>query len=154
MSFELQLHTETVDQCHPAEPLCMAPTVSLGEALRQMRELNRGTLLVCQNQILVGIFTERDALKLMAEGANFDVPLSQVMTPDPVVLRADDKVAKAITLMAEGGYRRMPIVDEHGRPTGLVKVGGILHYLVEHFPAVIYNLPPEPHHSTQQREGA
>jgi hypothetical protein len=29
-----------------------------------------------------------------------------------------------------------------------------MHYLAEHFPSVIYNLPPEPHHSTQEREGA
>ena len=56
--------------------------------------------------------------------------------------------------MAEGGYRRLPIVDELGRPTGIVKVEGIMHYLVEHFPTVIHNLPPKPHHSYQQRKGA
>jgi hypothetical protein len=56
--------------------------------------------------------------------------------------------------MSFGGYRRLPIVDDKGRPTGLLKVPGILHYLVEHFPNVVYNLPPTPHHSTQEREGA
>jgi branched-chain amino acid transport system substrate-binding protein len=48
----------------------------------------------------------------------------------------------------------LPIVDELGRPTGILTVQGIMHYLVEHFPAAIYNLPPVPHHSFQQREGA
>jgi CBS domain-containing protein len=76
------------------------------------------------------------------------------MTPNPVVLRARDTVGKAITLMAQGGYRRLPIVDDLGRPTGILTVQGIMHYLVEHFPAAIYNLPPVPHHSFQQREGA
>jgi hypothetical protein len=37
---------------------------------------------------------------------------------------------------------------------GLLKVRGIVHYLVEHFPKTIYNLPPEPSMVTQQREGA
>jgi CBS domain-containing protein len=80
--------------------------------------------------------------------------LQQVMTADPVVLRADDKVGKAISMMAQGGYRRLPIVDGRGRPVGIITAQGVMHYLVEHFPTVIYNLPPEPHHSMQQREGA
>lgn len=154
MSFHLNLNTEPVDQCHPAEPLCLLPTASVAEAMRQMQAHNRGAVLVCQEERVVGIFTERDALKLMVAGENFEAPLERFMTPDPVFLRAGDMVGKAISLMAEGGYRRLPIVDKLGRPTGMIKVEGILHYLVEHFPGVIYNLPPEPHHTTQMREGA
>ena len=154
VDFQLNLNTETVDQCHPAEPLCVAPTVSVAESLRQMKEHNRGAVLVCRDQRIVGIFTERDALKMMAAGANFDVPIQRFMTPDPVVLRARDMVGQAITMMAQGSYRRLPIVDDLGRPTGIITVEGIMHYLVEHFPAVIHNLPPEPHHSMREREGA
>ena len=154
MDFQLNLDSETVGHCHPIEPLCLAPTDSAAEALRQMKEQNRGAVLVCQDESVVGIFTERDALAMMAAADSFDTPLQEVMTADPVVLRTDEKVGKAISLMAKGGYRRLPIVDEQGRPTGVIKVEGILHYLVEHFPTSIYNLPPEPHHSTQQREGA
>ncbi len=76
------------------------------------------------------------------------------MTAKPFVLHAGDMVGKAISMMSSGGYRRLPIVDDEGRPTGMLKVEAILHYLAEHFPAAIYNLPPEPHHTTQQREGA
>jgi signal-transduction protein with cAMP-binding, CBS, and nucleotidyltransferase domain len=154
VNYPLNLSTDRVDQCHPDEPLCLAPSDSVGEAMRKMKAHNRGAVLVCHNQFIVGIFTERDSLKMMAAGASFEAPLEQFMTPDPVVLRARDTVGKAISMMAHGGYRRLPIVDESGRPTGIINVQGIMHYLVEHFPAVIYNLPPEPHHSTQQREGA
>lgn len=154
MSFELNLHTETVDECHPVAPLCLAPKDSVAEALAQMNERNRGAVLVCQDERVVGIFTERDVLRLMAAGTSLDAPLQDHMTPDPVVLRAGDKVGRAISLMAKGGYRRLPIIDAAGKPIGIVRVHGILRYLVEHFPAVIYNLPPEPHQTTQQREGA
>jgi predicted transcriptional regulator len=154
VSFELNLDTETVDRCHPAEPLCLAPATSVGEAMRQMRQQDKGAVVICDNGIVIGIFTERDVLKMMAAGESFDAPLAQVMTPDPVVLRARDTVGKAIALMAHGGYRRLPIVDDRGRATGIIKVEAILHYLAEHFPAVIYNLPPEPHHATHEREGA
>ena len=154
VNFQLNLNTETVDKCQLAEAVCLAPTANVSEALRQMKEQNRGAVLVCHDQVVIGIFTERDALKMMAAGASFDGPVRQFMTPDPVVLRPGDMVGKAITMMARGGYRRLPIVDDRGRPSGIVTVEGIMHYLVEHFPAVIYNLPPEPHHAIQQREGA
>ncbi|MGD9633148.1 MAG: cyclic nucleotide-binding/CBS domain-containing protein [Pirellulales bacterium] len=154
MSFQLNLNAETVDQCHPAEPLCIAPGVSMREALQQMRELNRGVVLVCDSAKIIGIFTERDALKMMAVRASLDGPLRQFMTPDPVVLHATDVVGKAISMMTHGGYRRLPIVDDLGKPTGIITAEGIMHYLAEHFPSVIYNLPPEPHYRTQQREGA
>lgn len=155
MSFHLNLNTETVSQCEPAPPVCMAPSASVRQALELMQVQNSGAVLVCQDQRVVGIFTERDALKLMAAGAGFDEPLERSMTRDPVVLRANDIVSKAITLMAQGGYRRLPIVDDRGQPTGIITVQGILHYLVDHFPTVIYNLPPEPHHlAVRAREGA
>jgi predicted transcriptional regulator len=154
VSFQLNLHTETVNHCHPAEVLCFAPADSVAEAMRQMNQKNRGAVLVCHNQMVVGIFTERDALRMMASAESFDTPLAKAMTANPVVLRASDTVGKAIKLMAHGGYRRLPIVDDHGRPTGVLTVQGIMHYLVEHFPTVIYNLPPEPHQATQMREGA
>ena len=111
--------------------------------------------MVCEAAKIIGIFTERDALKMMAARASLDAPLRQCMTADPIVLRASDPVGKAISMMAQGGYRRLPIVDELGRPTGIITAEGIMHYLVEHFPSVIYNLPPEPHYyCAQQREGA
>ena len=66
----------------------------------------------------------------------------------------NDNVGTAIRKMSLGGHRRLPIVDDQGRAVGLVKVSGILHYLVEHFPQTIYNLPPKPHPTTQEREGA
>ena len=124
------------------------------DALRQMKQENKAAVLICRDEALIGIFTERDALKMMATAANFDVPITDVMTLNPISLSPRGSVGAAISKMAQGGYRRLPIVDDQGRPQGLVKVEGILHYLVEHFPSVIYNLPPEPHHATQAREGA
>jgi CBS domain-containing protein len=154
VDFQLNLQSEIVEQSFLFEPLCLAPEASVREALGRMSEGNRAAVLVCRDGRLVGIFTERDALKMMARGASFDVPLSDVMTRNPVVLSRRDSVGSAIAKMSQGGYRRLPIVDEAGKPLGLLKIEGILHYLVEHFPSVVYNLPPEPHHSTQDREGA
>ena len=98
-TFQLNLDSETVDRCDPVEPLCLTPSDTVEYAFRQMKDHNRGAVLVCDQQVVIGIFTERDALKLMAAGASFDVPLQKSMTANPVVLRARDTVGKAITLM-------------------------------------------------------
>jgi len=103
---------------------------------------------------LSGVFTERDALRLLADGKNVDGPVSEVMVRNPVTVRKTDTVARAISLMSVGGFRRLPIVDDKGNIEGVLKVSGLLHYLVEHFPKVVYTLPPEPHYKTAAREGA
>jgi CBS domain-containing protein len=102
----------------------------------------------------VGILTERDALKLMAGGADFSQPVHEVMSSPPATIPANATVGEAIRTMSEGGYRHLPIVDHQERPTGVVAVHGIVHYLVDHFPATVYNLPPNPNDATKEREGA
>ncbi len=154
MDFRLNLDRETVAQVNPSPPCCIDPETPVAQVLEEMKDRQRGTALVCRDGVLVGIFTERDALRLIAQEADLDVPVRCVMTSDPQVLPQSATVAEAIDLMAAGGYRRVPIVDGRGQPVGLVKTSGILHYLVDHFPQVIYNLPPHPDHTTQQREGA
>lgn len=154
MDFQLDLETETVEHAHPAKPLCVAPEDSIRHVMRTLKQAATGAAMVCRDGKLVGIFTERDALRLLADGADLDEPVASVMVRDPVTLRTDDTVGKAIGLMAAGGFRRMPVVDGQGRVTGVLKVSGILRYLVEHFPKTVYTLPPAPHHKTVQREGA
>ena len=103
---------------------------------------------------LVGVFTERDALRLLADGASLDMPVSEVMIRNPVTVHKNDTVARAISLMSVGGFRRLPIVNDQGNVEGVLKVSGLLHYLVEHFPKIVHTLPPEPHYRTADREGA
>lgn len=154
MDFQLNLDSETVEHAHPGTPICVAPQVTIREVFERLKERARGAVLICRDGVLEGIFTERDALRLMADGADLDRPIETVMVRTPVTLSRSDTVGKAIAMMSEGGYRRLPLVDDENRPLGIVKVSGILHYLVEHFPKVVYTLPPHPHHAAQKREGA
>jgi predicted transcriptional regulator len=154
VDFQLHLETETVEHCYPSKPLCAAPDDTVRAVLRLMQAERTGVAMVCIEGRLLGIFTERDALRLLADGTNLDAPVSQFMVRNPVTLRTSDTVGKAIGLMSTGGFRRLPIIDGEGKILGVVKVSGILHYLVEHFPKVVYTLPPAPHHKTNTREGA
>ena len=154
MGFHLSLNTETLDAVYPKTPLVVEPETSVSDVLRLMKVERSGSVLVCRDGVLVGIFTERDALRLMAAAADLQVAISQVMVAKPVTVESHQSVAHAIRTMSDGGYRRLPVVDKEGRPVGVIVVTGIVHFLVEHFPETVYNLPPQPEPMTQDREGA
>jgi CBS domain-containing protein len=152
MDIGQNLNTETVDRAGLQTPLCVEPHIPVRQVLAILKQHSRGSVLVCRAGSIVGIFTERDALRVLASG-NLDAPVETVMTTKPVVLRRSDTIGSAIARMATDGYRRLPIVDEQGRPIGVLDVRAIIHWLVEHFPTAVYNLPPVSNPATQQREG-
>ena len=154
VSFELNLQAEEVRHAHPVDVVCVEPDATIRSVLQLMKTENTGNVLICQQNKLTGIFTERDALRLLATGIDLNAPVDQVMVKDPVTVQVTDTVKTAISKMATGGYRRLPVVDQSEQPIGMLKVSGILHYLVEHVPDFVYTLPPEPHHRTKTREGA
>lgn len=153
MDIELNLTTESVAQASPAQPVCVAPEATVREVLELMKERRVGSVLVCRDEVLAGIFTERDALRILAARGDLDRPIERVMSDVPASIPADANVAAAIQRMSFGGYRRLPIVDAQNKPKGVLQSSGIVHYLVQHFPKTVYNQPPVPFPATQLREG-
>ncbi len=165
MSFQLSLSTESVSSAYPDQPTFVTPTATVGEVIQLFSAQQTGSVLICADDSpeggrLLGIFTERDALKCMAAVSSgeqpelMSQPVSDVMSTELSTLRADTSVSEAIKLMSQGGYRHLPIVAEDGKPVGMENVYGIVHYLVDHFPQTIYNLPPNPRAIPSEREGA
>jgi CBS domain-containing protein len=155
MDLVKNLKIDSVSRLHPTAPRQVSPHQTVGEAVETMRREHVGCLLVCTGQQLVGIFTERDLMRrVLAVGKPLTVPVSECMTPDPVAVHPKDPISAAVRRMEQGGYRHLPVVDERGRPLGVLSVKRIVHYLVEHFPATVYNLPPDPGVVPQEREGA
>ncbi len=96
--------------------------MSVRAACRQMTEKRIGALLVVDNNRIAGIFTERDALnKILSAGVDPDTTLvEQVMVRDPQTITVDKPLAYALYMMAEGGFRHVPVVDRNGAPVGMV----------------------------------
>lgn len=97
------------------------PTDTVLAAAERMKERSIGALMVVEDDQLVGIFTERDALyRVIAAGADpSKTKISEVMTPNPQTIDADKPFRNALHLMYENGYRHVPVVDD-GRPIGVV----------------------------------
>jgi CBS domain-containing protein len=154
VDFQLHLETDTVEQASPSPAVCAAPEESVRGVLRILREGRTGSVMICRDEKLLGLCTERDLVRYLAAEGNLSAPISTIMVRDPVALQPQDSLATAIALMAERGFRQLPLVDAAGRILGVVSATGILHYLVQHFPKVVYTLPPAPHYKSAEREGA
>jgi len=104
---------------------------------------------------LIGIFTERDFVnRVVAAGVDPSRAVETVMTRTPKTVRRAASVHSAVELMASGGYRHLPVTGGGGEPLGVLSVKDVVRYLVEYFPAKVYNLPPTPDQAQPAREGA
>jgi CBS domain-containing protein len=155
MDLARNLKIDSVSRLHPTAPRQVTPNQTVAEAVALMCRERVGCLLVCENERVVGIFTERDLMRrILADGKPLTLPVADVMTPNPVMVHPKEPIGAAVQRMEEGGYRHLPVVDEEGRPVGVLSVKRIVHYLVEHFPGTVYNLPPDPCAVQMEREGA
>ena len=142
MDLGRNLKVESVSRLHPTPPWQVAPTQTVAAAVQLMRERNVGCVLICQEERLIGIFTERDLLRrVLAPNLPLTTPIFECMTPSPVVVHPKDSIGSAIKRMEEGGYRHLPVVVDE-RPVGILSAKRVVHYLVEHFAATVFNLPP------------
>ncbi len=102
--------------------LSLAPSISVHEAARQMKERHVGTVLVVERDRAVGIFTERDLLqRVLDQGRDPDrTILGDVMTRDPVMLHADEQGIEAIRTMREEGVHHIVVHGLAGGGYGIV----------------------------------
>jgi CBS domain-containing protein len=137
----------------------VSPRDSIEQVVRTMVGCRTGFALVMDGADgaarLVGIFTERDFVnRVVAAGADVSLPVERVMTVGPKVVRRSATVQSAVEMMEAGGYRHLPVVGDNGEPVGVLSVKDVVRYLVEYFPARVYNLPPTPDQAQPAREGA
>jgi CBS domain-containing protein len=85
---------------------------SLAEAARKMWTQQTGSLLVMDNESLIGILTERDVLRAVAAGARAeDVRISEVMSKDVTTVGPSTSLREAAKIMADRWIRHLPVVD-------------------------------------------
>jgi signal-transduction protein with cAMP-binding, CBS, and nucleotidyltransferase domain len=128
--FERALLNHPLGSLSPPPATRVAPEMAAADALVKMRGEDSGALIVERDGRVVGIFTERDAVRKLARRSLDGVSVEQVMTADPVVLRTDDSVAVAIHKMAVGGFRHIPVVDG-GAAVGMITAHDLFRYILE-----------------------
>ncbi len=73
-----------------------------------------------------GIFTERDAIRTVAQKIPLTTPLKKVMTKKVITIREGATLSEAMGAMASQGVRHLPVIDREGKLVGLLSIRGFL----------------------------
>jgi arabinose-5-phosphate isomerase len=83
--------------------------------------------VVDRNGRLIGIFTDGDLRRLVERGqTHFDIPVKSVMGRRPRFVGPEELVVTAAGLMREFKIAQLPVVDDDGKPIGLLDVQDLL----------------------------
>ncbi|HLI46684.1 MAG TPA: CBS domain-containing protein [Geobacterales bacterium] len=99
------------------------PKTSINEAARKMAQFNVGSIVIVdENNKILGIFTERDLVKAVANSINLNTELEKVMTKNPVRISYDEYIEKALLVMRENNVRHLPVVNKEDKFVGMISL--------------------------------
>ncbi len=137
------------------EPVASIPeSTKLRDVIGIMQKRRVAAVVIVDGGKVMGIFTERDLLnRIVGLALNEDLPIRDVMTPDPKTLSPEDRISDAIHLMTNRGYRHIPLVDKDGRNVGMISARDIVEFISHYYPQEVYNLPSDLDQVPKRPEG-
>ena len=113
------------------EVLSVAPEDTIGEAAQRMADANVGSSVVLEHGRLIGILTERDLLRAMAQRVHpSEARVREWMTAEPMAVSESTTADEAARLMVENGFRHLPVVDGE-RTLGVVSLRDVMRHGLE-----------------------
>ena len=105
--------------------ITVRPSATVLDVVALLKEYNLGAVVVsADSREVSGIVTERDVVRALVDGTDFLTgPVSAIMTSEVRTCTAQDSVQSLMTVMTEQRIRHLPVVDDHGRLTGIVSIG-------------------------------
>ncbi len=111
----------------PDRLLSVDPNTKLADVAREMRMNDQDSVAVMDDGMLVGIITERDLVRSIADGVNpKEAAAAVIMTVDPATVTADEDVSVVAVKMMRLGIRHLPVVNDKDEPVGLVSARSLV----------------------------
>jgi len=103
------------------------PSMTVEEAINILYEKHIGSVvLIDDNKKCVGIFTERDAIRLVAKNIELDQPLGNVMTKNVITIQENSSINEVRKIVLTHKIRHLPVVNQEDRIVGLLSVRAIV----------------------------
>lgn len=121
--------------------ITIKPDAFVYEALEIMNQHNISAILITENDVLKGIFTERDyARKVVLKGkSSKEVLINSVMTPSPIVITPDQSLEHCMQVMTDKHIRHLPVV-ENNQLSAIISIGDVVKFIIEDQKQTIQNL--------------
>ena len=122
----VEQHMRPLAECRVADEAETVRQMLIGASMPGRR--TGATMLVDADGRLSGIFTDSDLARLFEhrrDGA-LDCPIRQVMTPDPLRVASGAMMVDAVAIMAKRKISELPVVDDAGKPAGLIDVTDVV----------------------------
>ena len=99
------------------------PNITVKEAIKILHEKHVGSVIITDEaQRCVGIFTERDAIRIVASDIPLDTPIDQVMTKNVTTIGEEASLDEARRIIVSHGIRHLPVVNGKEELVGLLSV--------------------------------
>ncbi|MDQ3824099.1 MAG: CBS domain-containing protein, partial [Actinomycetota bacterium] len=111
--------------------LSVAPEDTIGEAAQKMVDRGVGAAVVLDYGRLIGIFTERDLMRAVADRVHSsEARVREWMTADPITISTETSAEEAAQTMLDNGFRHLPVVEGE-RAVGIVSIRDVTRLITE-----------------------
>ncbi len=123
------------------EIITISPESSVYDAIKIMADHHIGSLMVMENDRLLGIITERDySRKVILKGKSSpDTAVKDIMSTNVLCTKPDQTVEEAMALMTEKRVRHLPVV-ENSNVIGIISIGDLVKTIISEQKYIIEQL--------------
>jgi CBS domain-containing protein len=120
-------------QTKGAQIYSVDPNATIFDAIALMAEKSVGALLVCDNDKLAGIISERDyARKVILQGkSSKETRVREIMTQGVITVSPEHTIDDCMRIITEHRVRHLPVLDNH-RLVGMISIGDLVRTIIAH----------------------
>jgi CBS domain-containing protein len=109
--------------------------VTVEAVVSLMSEKNIGCIVITENHIPTGIFTERDLLKRVVSKnlSPSHTFIEDVMTKNPVCVKTSTTLNKVSAAMRLGKFRHLMVVDDYLKARGVISIKDFMNWITDQY---------------------
>ena len=101
--------------------------VPVREAIELLFKRHVGCIVVVNDaEQCIGLFTERDAIRVVAQNMPLDATMEKIMTKNPFTVNEDSTFEEAKSIIKSAKIRHLPVIATNGKLVGLISVRYLL----------------------------